>query len=85
MSEKDHNDSKKVANKLNDVHFDLFISSSYTRAVQTLMPLAKCKEIIKYENLKEKTLKGPYKLDKEKIEDTIKNSFIDLDLKLDGG
>lgn len=85
LSEKGHNDSIKVANILSDVTFDQYISSSYIRAVQTLEPLAKDKEIITYENLREKTLKGPYKLDKEKIEDTIKNSFIDLDFKLDGG
>lgn len=68
-----------------DVHFDKLFSSSYTRAIQTIEPLANQSEIIIYDELSEKRLKGPYKLEKAKIDEAIKNSFIDINFKLDGG
>lgn len=68
-----------------DVHFDKLFSSSYTRAIQTIEPLANQSEIIIYDELSEKRLKGPYKLEKAKIDEAIKNSFIDINFMLDGG
>lgn len=85
LSEKGYKDSIKVAARLAEVHFDKLFSSSYTRAIQTIEPLANQSEIIIYDELSEKRLKGPYKLEKAKIDEAIKNSFIDINFKLDGG
>ncbi|WP_414052604.1 histidine phosphatase family protein [Macrococcus animalis] len=85
LSDKGFDDSRKVADKLANIQFDQFISSSYTRAIQTLEPLANQSEIIIRDDLREKTLKGPYKLEKTKIDAAIKQSFLDIDYKLEGG
>lgn len=85
LSEKGYKDSRKIAEKLKEVYFIQFISSSYTRAIQTIEPLANQSEIIIYDELSEKRLIGPYKLEKAKIDEAINNSFIDINFKLDGG
>lgn len=85
LSNKGFDDSRKIADKLANIQFDQFISSSYTRAIQTLEPLVNQSEIIIYDELREKTLKGPYKLEKNIIEEAIKQSFLDVHYKLEGG
>ncbi|MCO0817481.1 histidine phosphatase family protein [Lactococcus lactis] len=77
--------SINVAKKLDDVKFDQYISSSYKRAIQTIEPLANNKTILLFDELREKRLKGNYKLDKQIIENTIRESFSDKSLKLEGG
>ncbi|WP_414049588.1 histidine phosphatase family protein [Macrococcus animalis] len=85
LSDKGFDDSRKVAETLANIQFDQFFSSSYTRAIQTLEPLANHSEIIIYDELREKRLKGPYKLEKAEIDEAIKQSFIDIDFNLYGG
>lgn len=85
ITEKGITDSRKVSEKLQDVEFDSFISSVYKRAIQTLEPLAHNENIEEFEELREKTLKGQYKIDEKSLENTIKKSFVDIDFKLEGG
>lgn len=85
ITEKGIIDSKKLLEKLSNIKFDHVISSPYKRAIQTIEPLAKNSEIELFEGLREKSLKGEFKLDKSSIEYAIKKSFIDIDFKLEGG
>lgn len=85
ITEKGIIDSQKISEKLRNIKFDHYISSSYKRAIQTIEPLAKNSDIELFEELREKSLKGEFKLDKSSIEDAIKKSFIDIDFKLEGG
>ncbi|OOV77252.1 histidine phosphatase family protein [Mammaliicoccus fleurettii] len=78
-------DSEKISEKLSNIKFDHFISSPYKRAIQTIEPLVKNSEIELFEELREKSLKGEFKLDKSSIDEAIKKSFIDIDFKLEGG
>ena len=77
--------SKKVKSKLSDIQFDLFLSSPYKRSIQTLEPLIEEKDIVVKENLKEKKMKGDYKLSKIALNNYIEKGFIEKDFKLNGG
>jgi len=85
LSDKGIEDSFKIMRELEEINFDLYISSPYTRAIQTIEPMCRKENIKLYEALKEKKLKGNYKLPGYKIEEAIKESFINRDMKLDGG
>ncbi|PTI68602.1 histidine phosphatase family protein [Mammaliicoccus vitulinus] len=85
LSDKGVEDSFKIQRKLDSIDFDLYVCSPYKRALQTIEPLSQEKNIIIYESLKEKQLKGNYKLASEEIEKAIKESFINKDMYLKGG
>ncbi|MEO4053890.1 histidine phosphatase family protein [Solibacillus sp. CAU 1738] len=75
----------KLVSSLQNVHFDAVFSSPYKRAIQTLDGLVDPVDIILEEDLRERTLKGPYKLTAEEIDLAIKQSFENVDYCLDGG
>ena len=80
-------DLKKITELMRDVEIDVIVSSSYTRAIQTIEGIAKQKRIaIKViEELRERQLKGAYKLTNEEIQQAIKKSYEDYDYFLSGG
>lgn len=80
-------DSKKITDLMSKVEIDVIVSSSYTRAIQTIEGIANQKNIkIKViEELRERQLKGAYKLLDEEIQQAIKKSYEDYDYFLSGG
>ncbi|MCK0473284.1 histidine phosphatase family protein [Halalkalibacter sp. APA_J-10(15)] len=80
-------DSKNVTNVMNNKEIDVIVSSPFTRAIQTIEGIANAKniEIKVFEELKERQLKGSYKLPEEEIQQAIKKSFEDFDFYLSGG
>lgn len=85
LSEEGIEQSKIVKSNLDNIEFDLFLSSPYRRAIQTLEPLVDKTEIVIMEDLKEKRMKGDYKLSKMELNNSIRKSFIEKDFKLNGG
>lgn len=85
LSEDGIRQSQKVKSRLSNIHFDLFLSSPYKRSIQTLEPFTEEKNIIIKESLKEKRMKGDYKLSKAELNNYIKKGFIEKDFKLNGG
>lgn len=80
-------DSKKITDLMSHVKIDMIVSSSYTRAIQTIKGIANQKniEIKIIEELRERQLKGDYKLPDEEIQEAIKKSYEDYDYFLSGG
>ncbi|PAV30877.1 histidine phosphatase family protein [Virgibacillus profundi] len=80
-------DSKKVADLMSQKEIDVIVSSPYIRAIQTIEDIAEDKdlEIKIFEELKERQLKGAYKLPEEEIQQAIKKSYEDIDYYLSGG
>ena len=80
-------DAKKVADIMDNKKIDLIVSSPYTRAIQTIEEIATNKdiEIIVYEELRERQLKGAFKLTEDEIYQAIKTSFEDIDFHLTDG
>ncbi len=80
-------DAKKVTAIMNNKKIDLIVSSPYMRAIQTIEEIANMKgvEVKVYEELRERQLKGTYKLAEEEIQQAIKNSFEDIDFYLSDG
>jgi 2,3-bisphosphoglycerate-dependent phosphoglycerate mutase len=88
LSEEGFEASRRVADILADVEIDHIVSSSYTRAIQTVQCLADRKglPVIGYEELKERPIKGlDYKAPWEELVVAIERSFVDLDYVLEGG
>lgn len=85
LSEEGRKAATKLVNALQDISFDTVLSSPYTRSLQTLEGLIEPSKIIVKEDLRERTLKGNYKLPENEIELAIKKSFEDLDFRLEGG
>ncbi len=87
LSPQGEKDAKKVTSLMSDKEIDLIVSSPYTRSIQTIEGIANTKDIeVKvYEELRERQLKGAYKLPEEEIQQAIKKSYEDCDLKLSGG
>lgn len=78
--------AKRLVISLGNVHFDAVFSSPFTRSLQTLEGLIdQPSKIIIEEDLRERTLKGNYKLPEDKIEQAMMKSFEDLDFRLEGG
>ena len=77
-------DAKKVADIMDNKKIDLIVSSPYKRAIQTIEEIATNKdiEIIVYEELRERQLKGAFKLTEDEIYQAIKTSFEDVDFHL---
>lgn len=88
LSKKGQADALRIAEGLKNVPFKAVVSSSYKRAVDTVVPLAKSKniEIETYDELVERLIKSrdvemPWNIVKEGIE----QSFIDINFSLEGG
>lgn len=80
-------EAQKVAKIMLTEKVDIIVSSPYARSIQTIEDIAKNRnlEIKLYEELKERSIKGNYKLPWEEVETAIKKSFIDKDSCLPGG
>lgn len=80
-------DSKRVTDLMKHLEIDAIISSPYKRAIKTIEGIANDKniEIKVYEELKERQLKGDYKLPEKEIPHAIKKSYEDHDFYLSGG
>jgi len=88
LSEEGFEAARKIANLLTDVSIDHIVSSSYTRAIQTVQCLADGKglPIVSYEELRERPIKGlGYEAPWEELMKAIEQSFIDHDYALEGG
>ncbi|WP_261300934.1 histidine phosphatase family protein [Paenibacillus andongensis] len=88
LSEEGLADSRRVSDLLKDVEFDSIVSSTYTRAIQTVQYLAESKglPIKEFEELRERPIKGlDYKAPWEELLKAIETSFVDLDFALEGG
>ena len=72
---------------MNNVEIDAIVSSPYKRAIQTIEGIANTKNIkIKiYEELRERQLKGNFRLSEEEIHNAIRKSYDDIDFHLSGG
>jgi 2,3-bisphosphoglycerate-dependent phosphoglycerate mutase len=80
-------DAEKVAKLMLSEKIDVIVSSPFARSIQTIEPIAttRNKKIELYEELKERMIKGNYKLPWEEVEPAIKKSFEDKDYCLPGG
>ncbi|QGQ99434.1 histidine phosphatase family protein [Paenibacillus psychroresistens] len=78
----------QVAEVLADEEINLIVSSSYSRAIETVKPLADQLNmpIIEFEELRERPIKGlNYQLTEPELLAGIEQSFIDIDYCLEGG
>jgi 2,3-bisphosphoglycerate-dependent phosphoglycerate mutase len=80
-------DAEKVAKLMLNEKIDVIVSSPFARSIQTIEPIATTRniKIELYEELKERMIKGNYKLPWEEVEPAIKKSFEDKDYCLPGG
>ncbi|WP_040984953.1 histidine phosphatase family protein [Oceanobacillus jeddahense] len=88
LSEEGEIEAKRACDILMDKKVDMIVSSPYTRAVQTVQPLAEHKGLMikQYEELKERAIKGlDYKLPEQELLKAIKRSFEDKNYCLPGG
>ena len=85
LSEEGFLAAKQVMKMLENVKFDAIFSSPYTRSIQTVEGLSFPYQMVIEEDLRERTLKGPYKLSAEDIDLAIQQSFDDIDYCLEGG
>jgi len=85
LSEEGFKASRKVAELLADVDIDHIVSSSYTRAIQTVQCLADCKglAIVEYDELRERSINGQdNRAPWEELVNAIERSFVDPDFAL---
>jgi Fructose-2,6-bisphosphatase len=88
LSEQGNKDAARVAETLRGVDVHYIASSSYARAVQTVEPLARLKNlpIVTYDALRERPIKGlDRKASWETLVAAIEKSFDDVDYALEGG
>ncbi|OPA78615.1 histidine phosphatase family protein [Paenibacillus selenitireducens] len=88
LSEEGFVEARKVADLLEGVALDGIVSSTYTRAIQTVQELADRKglPILQFEELRERAIKGlDDKAPWEELVKAIEKSFVDLDYALEGG
>ncbi len=88
LSKEGEMDAKKVTKILNNKKIDLIVSSTYTRAIQTVQELAVYKglNVREYEELRERPIKGlDYKLSEEELTEAIRLSFENKEYCLQGG
>ena len=74
-------DAEKIAKLMLNEKIDVIVSSPFARSIQTIEPIAKIRnlEIEMYEELKERMIKGNYKLPWDEVEPAIKKSLEDQD------
>jgi 2,3-bisphosphoglycerate-dependent phosphoglycerate mutase len=87
LSKQGELDAGKIKELLSLEKIDVIVSSPYKRAIQTVEGLSHDKklEIQIVEELKERQLKGSFKLQKEEINQAIKKSYEDKTYSLLGG
>lgn len=88
LSAKGHEDALKIADILKNEGIDVFVSSGYLRAVETVRPLAERmgKSIRELEALNERAVGSmEIHIPEEQLLDGIRRSFIDKDFCLPGG
>lgn len=87
LSEQGERDAIKITKLMGQKEIDVIVSSPYTRAIQTIEGIASANniEIKLYEELRERQLKGAYKLPDEEIQQALKKSYEDIDFYLSGG
>lgn len=87
LSEEGERDAIKVKKIMKQKEIDVIVSSPYTRALQTIEGVASANniEIKLYEELRERQLKGAYKLPDKEIQQALKKSYEDIDFYLSGG
>jgi len=87
LSLKGEMDAHKITALMENVKIDAIISSPYKRAIQTIEDIAKHHhlEVQVLEELKERTLKGNYRLSEEEMNQAIESSFEDADFSLQEG
>lgn len=85
LSEEGFLAAEKLAKTLENVKFDAIFSSPYLRAIQTAERLSAPSKMMIEEDLRERTLKGPFKLSAEEIDLAIQQSFDNIDYCLEGG
>jgi 2,3-bisphosphoglycerate-dependent phosphoglycerate mutase len=88
LSEEGKQAALKVADRLVNEGINIIASSSYTRAIETVQPLADLlnMSIIEFEELRERPIKGlDYKLAEDELLAGIELSFQDIDYCLKGG
>jgi 2,3-bisphosphoglycerate-dependent phosphoglycerate mutase len=88
LSEEGQQKALKAAEILIPENINIIASSTYTRAIETVKPLADQLNIpiLEFEELKERPIKGlDYKLTEPELLAGIERSFEDIDYCLDGG
>ncbi|HET6871481.1 MAG TPA: histidine phosphatase family protein [Sporolactobacillaceae bacterium] len=87
LSEQGEKDAKKTTEILSGETIHGIVSSPYKRAIQTVEGLANERGLViqLFEELKERRLKGSYKLSEDEIDHAIKRSFDDQGYALEGG
>ena len=87
LSEGGEIEAEKVAKLMLTEKIDVIVSSPFARSIQTIEAIASTRnlEIKLFEELKERMIKGDYKLSWEEVEPAIKKSFEDKDYCLPGG
>jgi 2,3-bisphosphoglycerate-dependent phosphoglycerate mutase len=87
LSEQGERDARKITGIMCQEKIDVIVSSPYSRAIQTIEEIAHERnlEIQLFEELKERPIKGEYKLPEEEILQAIKKSYDDKDYCLSGG
>lgn len=80
-------DAEKVAKLMHSEKIDVIVSSPFARSIQTIEAIAATRnlEIMLFEELRERMIKGDYQLSWEEVEPAIKKSFEDKDYCLPGG
>jgi 2,3-bisphosphoglycerate-dependent phosphoglycerate mutase len=87
LSKDGEHNAEKVAKLMLNEKIDAIVSSPFARSIQTIEPIATTRnlKIELYEELKERMIKGNYKLPWGEVEPAIKKSFEDKDYCLPGG
>ncbi|MBK3496408.1 histidine phosphatase family protein [Viridibacillus sp. YIM B01967] len=85
LSEKGKELAEKLVNSLSEIEFDAVFSSPYKRAIQTLDGLIEPSKVVIEEGLRERAIKGQYKLPQNEIDVALWKSFENIDFCLEGG
>ncbi len=87
LSEQGEHDAKAITEIMRKEKVDIIVSSPYSRAIQTIENIAIEKRLKMqfFEELKERPIKGEYKLPKKDLLKAIKKSYDDKDYCLPGG
>ena len=87
LSAEGEKDAEKVAELLRLEKIDVIVSSPFVRSIKTIEEIATTRnlEIEIFEDLRERMIKGNYKLSWEEVEPAIEMSYSDKDYCLPGG
>lgn len=88
LSVKGKQDARQIDQILRHEGIDVFVSSPYTRAIDTILLLAEAygQTILEYEELRERPIASlDVSITELELLDAVEQSFTDLDFKLEGG